>query len=261
MVQNTGGGASRRDQDLYQWLNASPGRELVERESRCVSDLLDGLFGYYVLQVGWPRAFADCVAHSRIRHHITLEEGFPGGGAGNTLIGSELAFPVAGDSIDVVFLPHVLEFSADPHQVLRETERVLIPEGRLIVLGFNPLSSWGLWRLLRRRSGQVPWCGNFITPLRIADWLSLLGFDIEEQRPLMFLPPSSRASLLRRLQPLEPIGQRWLSMFSAAYAIRAVKRVSTLTPVRPSWKSSRSRLLPGQAVEPTTRGSLHVRDR
>jgi hypothetical protein len=78
---------------------------------------------------------------------------------------------------------------------------------------------------------------------------------------LMFLPPSSRASLLRRLQPLEPIGQRWLSMFSAAYAIRAVKRVSTLTPVRPSWKSSRSRLLPGQAVEPTTRGSLHVRDR
>ncbi len=59
------------------------------------------------------------------------------------------------DSIDLVFLPHTLEFSADPHQVLRETERVLIPEGRVIILGFNPLSSLGLWRLFRRRGGRI----------------------------------------------------------------------------------------------------------
>ncbi len=249
-----------RDEELFRWLTGSPGRELVDRESRCVEDLLGGLFGYYVLQVGWPQFFTDSVAHSRIRQHLTLEAGFPGRGAGNTLIGNELAFPVAGDSVDVVFLPHVLEFAADPHQVLRETERVLIPEGRVIVLGFNPLSTWGLWRLFRRRSGQMPWCGRFLTPLRVTDWLSLLGFDIEEQRPIMFLPPLARATLLRRFQPLEPMGQRWLSLFSAAYAIRAVKRVSTLTPVRPTWKA-RSRLLPGQAVEPTTRGSLRVRSR
>ena len=99
-----------------------------------------------------------------------------------------------------------------------------------------------------------------MTPLRIIDWLSLLGFDIEEQRPVMFLPPLTRASLMRRCRSLEPLGHRWLSMFSAAYAIRAVKRVSTLTPVRPIWKTS-SRLLPGQAVEPTTRGSARVGNR
>jgi SAM-dependent methyltransferase len=261
MAQVTGcGNRPQRDENLYRWLAASPGRELVERESRCVEELLSGLFGYYLLQVGWPLAFADAVSHSRIRYHLTLEAGFPGRGAGSTLIGSEAAFPVAGDSLDVVFLPHVLEFAADPHQVLRETERVLIPEGRVVLLGFNPLSTWGLWRLFRHHGGQVPWCGNFLTPLRVVDWLSLLGFDIEVQRPLMFLPPLTRASLLRRFHSLEPLGQRWLSMFSAAYAIRAVKRVSTLTPMQPIWKT-RSRLLPGQAVEPTTRGSLRVRNR
>ena len=255
MAQETGcGDRLQRDEELVGWLTGSPGRELVTRESCCVEELLSGLFGYYVLQVGWPQAFTDSVAHSRIRHHLTLEADFPGRGAGNTLIGSELAFPVAGDSIDVVFLPHVLEFSTDPHQVLRETERVLIPEGRVIVLGFNPVSTWGMWRLFRQRSGQMPWCGRFLTPLRVTDWLSLLGFDIEEQRPLMFLPPLARAGLLRRFQSLEPLGQRWLSMFSAAYAIRAVKRVSTLTPIQPIWKT-RSRLLPGQAVEPTARTS------
>ena len=103
--------------------------------------------------------------------------------------------PIAADSVDAVLLPHTLEFAEDARQVLRETERVLIPEGRLVVIGFNAFSMWGAWRLVRRGQGRVPWCGNFLTPFRISDWLSLLGFDVEMQEMMMFRPPWRRALL------------------------------------------------------------------
>jgi len=242
---------------LLEWFAASPGRELLERECACVEELLGDLFGYYLLQVGCSRQFVDPVAHGRIRHHVALESRFPGLGGGSTVIGADHAFPVAKDSVDVVFLPHALDFTADPHKVLRESERVLIPEGRVIILGFNPWSLWGLWHLVRRRGGRLPWCGAFLGPRRVADWLALLGFDIEQHKPLMFLPPLRRSGVLRRLQVLESPGLRWLPLLSGVYAIRAVKRVSTLTPLEPLWKR-RSRVLPGQAVEPTARGGANV---
>ncbi len=253
MVQDmTRGCSGDPGEQLPRWLSATPGRELLDRECGCVKELLSDLFGYYLLQVGCSREFIKPIAHSRIRYHVALETRFPGMGGGRTVIGADRAFPVATDSIDTVFLPHTLDLAADPCQVLRETERVLIPEGRVIILGFNPWSVWGLWRLFRRHSGQVPWCGAFLGQRRVAGWLALLGFDIEQQHPLMFLPPLRREDVLSRLEILESIGLRWLPLFSGAYAIRAVKRVSTLTPMQPLWKT-RSRVMPGQAVEPTAR--------
>ncbi len=239
------------------WLLRSPGRELLERENRCLDKLLSDLFGYYLLQVGWSREFYQPMANSRIRHHFALEPFDRTIAGAKTLVADECAFPLASDSVDAVLLPHLLEFSRDPHQVLRETERVLIPEGRVIILGFNPLSTWGLWRLFRHRGGRPPWCGHFLTPLRLIDWLSLLGFEVEVQESVMFLPPLRHAGTLRQLSRLEPVGQRWLSMFSGAYAIRAVKRVSVLTPLQPTWKRRRG-MLPGRAVEPTARGQAGV---
>lgn len=236
---------------LLRWLATAPGRELLEWECRCVEELLTDLFGYYLLQVGWGRAFSAPIAHSRIRQHVALEECFSTMGGNRAVIGRPEALPVASDLIDAVFLPHTLDFADDPRQVLREAERVLIPEGRLILLGFNPWGSWGVWRMFRRRSGVMPWCGRFLRVGRVLDWLTLLGFDVEQQRSIMFLPPVRQASLLRQLRHLEPLMQRWLPVGSAAYAIRAVKRVSTLTPLEPL-RSPNARPLTG-LVEPTAR--------
>ena len=159
--------------------------------------------------------------------------------------------PIANDSLDAVLLPHTLEFAADPRQVLREAERVLIPEGRLLILGFNALSPWALLRLFRGH--RVPWCGDFLSRYRVTDWLSLLGFDVEQQRMLVFQPPWSCGGWC---SPglLAAAGRRYWPALGGVFAIRAVKRVSTLTPLRPSWKMRR-KLLPGGAIEPTTRGS------
>jgi ubiquinone/menaquinone biosynthesis C-methylase UbiE len=87
--------------------------------------------------------------------------------------------PFAAHSIDLVVMPHVLEFRADPHQILREVERVLIPEGEVLITGFNPISIWGLRRALPNCPGHFPWNGHYLSVRRLKDWLQLLGFEVE----------------------------------------------------------------------------------
>jgi SAM-dependent methyltransferase len=228
------------------------GKELAECESLCLERMLRDVFGYYLLQVGMSSGFDGAIGASGIRQRILV----PITPCPHTL-GTQVAsmpdrMPVCSDSVDAVFLPHTLDFAHDPHRVLRETERVLIPEGRVFVLGFNPLSLWGFWRVLRGWQGRMPWCGVFQTRYRVSDWLSLLGFDIEMHEMMMFRPPWRRA-LLHETSLLDTLGTRYWRPFGGVYAIRAVKRVSTLTPLRPSWKTRRA-VVPGGAVEPTARG-------
>ena len=238
--------------DLRGWFHESPGQDLMDLESACLERMLPDLFGYYLLQVGMPGGYGRIVELSRIRHHVLVRDAGPVHGDGIHTVGTPAQLPVASDSIDVVFLPHTLDFTEEPHQVLREAERVLIPEGRLILFGFNPWSLWGLSRVMRGSARGMPWCGSFVSPFRVIDWLSLLGFDVEQQEPMMFRPPLRRPALMRRLLFLDQAGLALWPAFAGAYAIRAVKRVSTLTPIRPSW-SVRAKVVPGRAVEPTTR--------
>lgn len=236
---------------LEEWLDSPLGRELAAREAQCLERMLADVFGYYLLQVGVTDAFGDAVRSSTVRHRILLPLSVRDHRLGTQVVAAPDRLPVAGDSVDAVLLPHTLDFVNDARQVLREVERVLIAEGRVVVIGFNAVSLWGLWGLIRGGSGRVPWCGRFITPFRVSDWLSLLGFDIEQQEVMMFRPPWPR-TLFQRLSFLEPVGRRVWPPFGGVYAIRAVKRVSTLTPLRPSWKSRRP-VLHGGAVEPSPR--------
>jgi SAM-dependent methyltransferase len=162
--------------------------------------------------------------------------------------------PFASASVDAVVMPHTLDFAAQPQRVLREAERVLIPEGRLIVLGFNPFSTWGLMRGLMRRR-RVPWTGHQLGSARLIDWLDLLGFQLEMREWLLFRPPI-RAAQSRRFDWVEGAGARWWPMLGGAYVIRAVKRLSLATPVRPRWKA-RASFIPGGAIKPTVREGNH----
>lgn len=237
--------------ELRGWFEQSPGRDLAELERACLGRLLPDLFGYYLLQVGLLGVYGRVLELSRVRHQILLGEEVTASAGTPRTVGEPTRLPVATDSVDVVLLPHTLEFADDPRDALREADRVLIPEGRVIILGFNAWSLWGLRRALDR-SGAVPWCGKFVSPFRAAEWLSILGFDVEHREYLMFRPPSTRANLMRRLALLDRAGRALWPALAGVYAIRAVKRVSTLTPLRPSW-SVRARVVAGRAVEPTTR--------
>lgn len=241
---------------LQDWYRSPLGTEVAALESACLQRLLSDTFGYYLVQIGVTESFRDALASSRIRHRILMPCERPSGHSGREIVGLPSRLPLAADSIDALVLPHTLDFSSEPKAVLREVERVLIPEGRVIILGFNALSAWGLWSLFPGRAKQVPWCGRFRTAYQIEDWMSVLGFDIELREHILFRPPFRRA-LGPSCAPFDTLGSRLWPILGGVYLIRAVKRVSTLTSLRPSWGRRRS-LLRGGAVEPTTRGTGNV---
>lgn len=238
--------SSETAQRLVDWFANQPGTRIAEQERAVLAAMVSDLFGYQLLQLGELGAdtayLANCSISRKtlVSHRVTT-------GSASVIVGEGRSLPVASDSVDAVLLIHTLDFSPDPHQVLREIERVLIPEGRVIVVGFNPYSLWGLWRLFGRWRGAIPWCGQFLSYPRLNDWLTLLGFRVERMDVLEFRPPTRKG----RFEVMENVGRRVWPMLAGVYVVRAVKRVSRVTPIRPHW--SRLRVVGPRAIEPTVR--------
>jgi SAM-dependent methyltransferase len=241
---------------LHDWLASRPGSLVLQAEVECINGLLPDLFGYHCLQVG-RLGDADLMADSRILNRLLVEiDGLETATRYPLVRARAMALPVESDSVDVVILPHVLEFEDRPHEALREALRVLVAEGHLVVCGFNPWSPLGLWRLLRRGRSEAPWRGQFLAVSRIRDWLALLGFDLRHLSVRFFRPPFGNERLLRRLAVVERVGERLLPFFGGVYVIMARKRVTTLTPIRPRWKP-RHRLVGVGLAGPSARVSEH----
>lgn len=243
----------------HDWLETSAGRRLLGAESQQVAQALDSIFGDQLLQVGrWGPAEL-FTRHARTRRSAVLAAE-PGPGIG--LVGELDCLPIASDSIDAVLLPHVLETAADPHALLREVDRVLRPDGHLVVLGFNPLGLWGL-RRIASRGRFPPATRHLITEHRLRDWLKLLSFAAEPAvfchfaLPLLGRPggaaPRARPRRLRALGYQAARRLRQCRPFAACYLLVARKEVFRLTPVRPVFR--RRPKLVGGLVNPTTRNA------
>ncbi len=241
---------------LRHWFESEPGRSLLHEELRCVGGVLPDLFGYHLVQLG-QLSDIDLLVSSRIAHRVVCDIGSGAATTGNAQCRcSAEALPLAMDSVDVMLLPHVLEFSPQPHQVLRETERVLIGDGHVVITGFNPWSLWGLTRLMLGWQGRIPWCGHFMGTTRIKDWLRLLGFEVLHSRCHFFRPPLRSTRMIQRLAFMERPGELYWPVLGAFYIIVAVKRVIPVTPVAQGWRHGRRLLTPG-LTEPSTRNGLN----
>ncbi|MCW8827629.1 MAG: class I SAM-dependent methyltransferase [Gammaproteobacteria bacterium] len=245
--------AARRQ--LRRWYQSPLGKMVEQEELGLMAQVLPNLFGYHLLQAGAPMG-VDMLASSRIVHRLILDDVPSEAGEGSAplgrLVGRSDQLPLQSDSLDVLLLPHTLEFAEHPHEVLREAERTLIPEGHLVILVFNPLSLFGLRRLFTGWRDDPPWNGHFYSALRIRDWLALLGFDTVLVRNYFYRPPLQNPRLMRPLEPIERLARRLCSPLGGGYILVAKKRVATLTPIKPRWRSRR-RLLPVGAAEPTAR--------
>ncbi|MBS0448462.1 MAG: class I SAM-dependent methyltransferase [Proteobacteria bacterium] len=246
---------------LAQWLKTPPGRYLLEWEQRHLDTAVADIFGFHALQLGWPEL--DALRANRMPHRwIGVERSVPDDEApaadavvavpeaepAATRPGAEPrprpaiallcdfdALPFDANSLDLVVLPHALELARDPHLALREVERVLVPEGRVVIVGFNPASLWGLrQRLGELRRGVdggaarplfVSDAGDFLGYRRLRDWLKLLSFEIEAGRFGCYRPPVAAETWLQRYAWIESVGERWWPVFGAVYFVVAVKRV------------------------------------
>ncbi|HSH28853.1 MAG TPA: methyltransferase domain-containing protein [Thiohalobacter sp.] len=235
---------------LQEWYRTPLGQALEQVELTAVRDCLTTLFGYHLLSVAPPWQ-ADPLDSSRVRHRVVqMPETVPGR---TGLVSANDAWPVSSDSLDVILLPHVLEFAAEPHQILREAERCLIAEGHLVIVGFNPWGVWGGRSLLTRWRGRLPWCGRFLGVARLRDWLALLGFDTLAVQPLLYRLPVNHAGLLERTRFLDHLEAVNHIPGNAGFLLLARKRVVGMTPIRPRWRPRRRFLSPG-VIEPTRRG-------
>lgn len=234
------------------WLDTSLGRALLAQEARLMEEALDGRFGVECLQLGlWgePRTF---IRFARTQHSAcianppnVLEGELP------SAFGRLHRLPIATDSIDVVILPHTLDFSDRQHEVLREVHRVLRSDGHLIVLGFKPGGLWGLRRLIPG-AGLPPHSRHLISDRRLSDWLKLLDLSIHGSTRYFFKWPVTGTEVSTS-GTWEQRGRRWWPELGACYMLTAQKRQYPLTPVKQPWRS-RAKVV-GGLVEPTTRVS------
>lgn len=235
----------RHPNTLPDWFQTGLGESLIRAEHECVKDMLAGLFGPVAVQVGdaGVGSFIDASEAAFCYNAVIERQEREGEGASHLYCVPE-QLPFEARSVGLVVLPHVLEFSDYPHQILRETERVLVPEGHLVVLGFNPVSAWGVARLFR--GNRMPWNGNFASLTRLKDWLQLLNFELTGGRMVYYKPPVQSDRLRHWLGFLENVGDRWWPLGAAVYVVVARKREIGVTPLHPSWKKQ-SRLNPGLA--------------
>lgn len=219
-------------QGLGEWFTTTPlGEYLLRQETAYFDSAVANVFGYYALQIGLSEL--DLLRASRIPLRCRIDAR---SGAGILARPTEL--PVAGNSVDLVVLPHVLEFGAEPHQILREAGRILMPEGHLVLSGFNPWSLWGgRRRLPGPASAQVPWNARFIRLLRLKDWLSLLGFEIVGGRMGCYVPPFRQERWLSRCAFMEAAGDRWWPGAGGVYFLQAIKRVHGMRLINPRWNT------------------------
>ena len=222
--------------ELAAWLQTAPGRHLLQWESERLDAAVADIFGFHALQLGMPE-LAGLRANRMPHRWLGLEQHEADQAQADpavALLCDFDALPFASSSLDLVLLPHTLEFAPDPHHMLREVERVLRPEGRVVITGLNPASAWGLrqnlghlvGRLpLRQTAPYLPSVGEFIGYWRLRDWLRLLSFDVEAADFGLYAPPLRSEKWLRRWDWIEPVGRHWWPVLGAVYFIVAVKRV------------------------------------
>ncbi len=231
------------------WLASQLGQRVHALECKLVADALTHVFGWQLLQIGsWGQSHALMDASRTQRKAILTHEAM-GDAAGMMFIQSRTdSLAIASDSVDAVLLPHTLEHTPDPHELLREVERILPGDGQLIILGFRPFSLWGT-RNVFGVQGFPPGTERFIGERRLRDWLKLLGFEVTDARRYLFTWPWGGA-VPRSQRLLEAVGNHAWPLLAGAYMLNARKRVYTLTPIRPRW---RIRRVVGGLIEPTTR--------
>jgi SAM-dependent methyltransferase len=213
-----------------QWLATPPGEYVLAREQAYFDNAVADIFGYHALQLGMEEL--DLLRGSRIPLRVHV-----GRGANAGLRADFRDLPIESNSVDLMVLPHTLEFSDHPHQIVREVARALRPEGQVVIAGFNPLSLWGLRRGFGSRD-EYPWQGSFIHLPRVKDWFALLGLEIVAGSMACYAPPCADQKWLDRFAFMEKAGDRWWPIAGGVYFLQAIKRVRGIRLIMPKWSDN-----------------------
>lgn len=222
------------------WFTSPAGRYMLAWEQQRLDLAVADIFGFHALQLGLPPL--DALRANRMPHRwLAADAGWlaperPQAGGASVMLQCDFdALPFPAASLDLVVMPHTLEMARDPHRALAEVERVLMPEGRLVITGMNPSSLWGVRQRMgrlrrsigvqRHRGLFLPETGDAIGYRRLRDWLRLLSFEVERGRFGCYRPALRNERWFERMAWMDDTGDRWWPVFGAVYFLLAVKRV------------------------------------
>ncbi|CAM8357652.1 Methyltransferase type 11 [Candidatus Methylopumilus universalis] len=210
-----------------EWFKSPLGQYLLALEYDYINPVVMDTFGFYAIQMG--NFDIDFLDQSRIQNKFSLNSNHP------DLMTSNEALPFDEASVDLLIAPHILEQMIEPYELLKEIHRVLMPEGRLIITGFNPVSLWGIKRLLSFDI-DYPWNTKFISLSKIKEWLPIVGLEMIEGKMGCYVPPIQQESWLRKIHAMEKLGDRWWPMLGGFYSLVIQKRVHGMNAIQPLWK-------------------------
>jgi len=216
------------------WYRQPLGRYMLQEERSQVTDLLAHVSGRHLVQFGGINQgfFFD---KTLLKHKVRLSPepytSFPG----PSIRGDFYELPLAHSSVDVILLPHILEFVDYPKRVLSEAYHALVPEGSLLIIGFNPYSIWGVSQLMPMKQHDVIKQACFYSAYKVMRWLNALDFQVQAHQTGFFRPPFHRESILLKTVFLETTGQLCWPGGGAFYVIMAKKVVNKPSLVGLSW--------------------------
>lgn len=238
---------------IMAWFDTELGQELLQAERDTVERVIGALFGMHLVQFSVDSRIT-LFESSPVTHCFSVIPKLGLGVGDNCIVAENTEIPLAHESVDVVLLHHALDFTDSPHQVLREASRILRPGGHVVIVGFNPVSSWGLYRLTKRKSDMPPWSGRFLSHKRLSDWLKLLELTELRQLSGYYRAPFTKAKWRSRFRLVESVARRLPGHTGAFSVMLARKDIAGMTPLRSGWGLRRLITLP--VAEPTTRKSL-----
>ncbi|MCZ8395956.1 class I SAM-dependent methyltransferase [Achromobacter ruhlandii] len=232
--------------ELAEWFQTPPGQYALAWERAQFDAAVADVFGYYAWQVGLADLNLLRANRMPFKGYVGTETPTPENIAGwqsRVVLAQPEALPFESQSVDLLILPHAFECTSEPHNVLREVERVLVPEGRVVISGFNP---WSMWGARTRMPGMEPWLpqppSSQVSLPRLKDWFKLLSLEVEQSHFGCYAPACRSEKWLQRWGFLESAGARWWSLGGGAvYLVSAVKRVAGMRIIGPAWKAKPKR--------------------
>ena len=223
--------SSKKIQHPETWAEMHNGQWVLESIQSRLDEWCPKLFGYHMLKLGGLSCeLTSCCCN--IQHQVSLDLSH----SMSNVIADCYELPFLEKSFDAVIMAHQLEYSVDPHRLLREVDRVMIDDGYLIITGFNPLSLLGLSSLMPWRKHSLPWSGRMFTPHRINDWLSVLNYQVVHCDRYALFPYQRYQTMWTWLE--NGVGS-WASPAGSLYFIVARKRTYPLRPIKAHWHFKR----------------------
>ncbi|MDP6968627.1 MAG: methyltransferase domain-containing protein [Gammaproteobacteria bacterium] len=218
--------------NLEDWFLSPLGAALLRAENAVLSEHLKQCFGVYRVHVG-PGAYSTAKEVANMPRTILLGAH---AGEGTQVIMDPHNLPLANDSVQALIIQHAFDIAKDPHDLLRDAARVVMPGGRMIICGFNPYSCWGLWRMIRLKQG-CPWQFRFLAARRLQDWLNLLNFKVVQFDSSFYRLPINNDKWLQSADTIGAHSQRFAKHLGAVYVMSAVKQETRLRNHKPLWRA------------------------